>query len=432
MNTGKNPTRADAARPSGQAAISGFPPAPWNVWGTMQAGLFPLVPPFPVQSGLTTLLPRHLLVGTIRYLGGDLRYNLLWIGSPARAKRHAGVFLHCVWVDSPPARQAAQQLWGLNASTASFSWTGQRADITADGFTVAFTLHPRTRTRTPLLMPFPCFGTDENYLLYSLTPVHAKARPATMRLHDWPDQLPSLQKNITALAVDIPCFRMTVPGAHPIGALPGARPLPGTAIYAAQLAELRLPDYRFPSLKLPQASISNSVRRCACISTRSGCSAWSTVGLRAAPRLAPDEYNHPVTSQIARHMGNAVTWLNDLHGIRVGRAAGSAMEHAAGICVPRTGISAYSTWATSETDATPAAKADHLLTAVPAFSARGDSCLASSKMRVLCPALAFGVAISASPCHAFVGHGEGVRGVVELAIRCDEPCGERVCAPGYT
>jgi hypothetical protein len=66
-------------------------------------------------------------------------------------------------------------------------------------------------------MPFPCFGADEGHLLYSFTPVHAKARPATMRIDHWPGQLPSLRKHVTALAVDIPRFRMTVPVAHLIG-----------------------------------------------------------------------------------------------------------------------------------------------------------------------------------------------------------------------
>jgi hypothetical protein len=200
-----------------------FPPPPWRTWGTMQLGLLPLAHPVPVKHGLTGLLSRRLLTGTIRYLGGDLRYNLFLIASAARHGHHVGAYLRHVWVDDESARQAAVELWGLNCGLATFSLTSERSRIEGDDLSVTFTVGPRIRPRIPTVMPFPCFAIHAGQLQYSYTPVHARARPATMNVQDWPEHLPRLRSRSTILALEMPRFRMTVPPVHPIADLPHAQ-----------------------------------------------------------------------------------------------------------------------------------------------------------------------------------------------------------------
>jgi hypothetical protein len=197
-----------------------FPPAPWRVWGRMELGLFPAARQVTLRDGLTALASRHLLVGTIRYLGGDLRYNLFMIASMARRRHRAGIYLHHIWVDSPSSQQASAALWGLPTRLADFSWAGEAVRITNDsGLSIAFALRPRTRVVVPIWLRLPCFGTHDGQLVYSNVPIRARARPATMNIRTWSEQLPGLRRYSTTLVVDMPQFRMTVPDAQPIADL---------------------------------------------------------------------------------------------------------------------------------------------------------------------------------------------------------------------
>jgi hypothetical protein len=186
----------------------------------MQAGLFPLAQPAVVQHGLIPLTPRRLAVGVMRYLGGDLRYDLFFAASPVRHRHRTGIQLHHLLVSSPAAVRAAAGEWGLPARTASFSWSDGQVTVTDDsGFRTVLAMSSRIPVTAPVLVPLSCFGTHKEWLIYCDITVRARARPGRMRILAWPGELPGLRRQATAVAFDIPRFRMYMPQARPIALL---------------------------------------------------------------------------------------------------------------------------------------------------------------------------------------------------------------------
>jgi hypothetical protein len=196
-----------------------FPPAPWRVSGTMQVGLLPPAQPPTVQHGLKHLLPGRLVVGLMRYLGGDLRYDLFFLASPVRHRHRIGMYFHHLSVSSPAAAQAAGH-WGLPATTATLSWDGPQIRVDDhSGFRIELAMTPRIPIATPTLLPLSTFGTRGDWLIHCPITARTLIRPGTMRITTWPEQLPVLRRHTTAAAIDVPHFRMHVPQAVPIALL---------------------------------------------------------------------------------------------------------------------------------------------------------------------------------------------------------------------
>jgi hypothetical protein len=186
----------------------------------MQAGLFRLTRPVAVRHGLTRMVPRRLAVGVMRYLGGDLCYDLFFVASPVRHGHRTGIHLHHLSVSSDAAVRAAASQWGLPACLASFTWRDSQVQI-ADhsGCRVVFAMSPRIPVAAPALLPLSVFGTHGDWLIHCPIAVRAKARPTSMRILTWPGQLPGLRDQTTTAGLDIPHFRMKVPQARPIALL---------------------------------------------------------------------------------------------------------------------------------------------------------------------------------------------------------------------
>ncbi|MEW2581419.1 hypothetical protein [Streptomyces syringium] len=200
----------------------GFPHAPYRMKGTMRLGVFTVADPLTVPHGVTPLLPQRLLVATIRFLEGDLRYDALWLLSLARRGHRLGNHAHQLWVNEPDVLQAAHAVWGVAPLQAAFDWDDDEVRITPEhGGPVHLTWHARTGRSVPLSLPLSSFIWDHHkQLAYSTAFARIKeARPTTLNAAAWPMALPRLSKPATRLALDISRFSITVPLPRPIAAL---------------------------------------------------------------------------------------------------------------------------------------------------------------------------------------------------------------------
>lgn len=213
-------TRDDTDAPTAVTAASDFPPAPWKVQGTMELGLFPLVQEVDVPHGFVQVLPRHICIGTMRYLGGDLTYDLFLVASTVRHRHRIGMHIHYLRVTDLAAAHAGATKWGLPAVPGQIDFNGEQVSVTSKGGTdISFIFRARSRLSVPLVMPLGTFGRYGDWLLYAGSMLRANARLGDMRIQRWPEQLPRLRQNSAVAAFEIPRFHMTVPQARPIGLL---------------------------------------------------------------------------------------------------------------------------------------------------------------------------------------------------------------------
>ncbi|WP_219993191.1 acetoacetate decarboxylase family protein [Cryobacterium arcticum] len=124
--------------------VTGYPPEPWYLGGTMNVSVF-LVSEADLPAGCD--LPngrRPLRVGSrvvvgvaaVRYLpGGVLDYDELLIAVPSLGRGGFRVTIPQIWVDSATSRQGGRELWGIPKELAEFTGT-ERAGATSMSMTV--------------------------------------------------------------------------------------------------------------------------------------------------------------------------------------------------------------------------------------------------------------------------------------------------------
>jgi hypothetical protein len=204
------------------AELPGIPAAPWGLRGTMWLGRFRLTRPATVPPVLTALMPQRLLVAAVRYLEGDLIYDALMIASPVVGRHRMGLHIHHLRISNTSVLQASLELWKQPAQSAAFSWTGPRTEVTGDpDFRAVLRIRPRTRRSVPIPLLLPTFTGMHGELTYAMVRGHAHARPATLKVLTWPQELPPLHDNTTTVALDLTEFRIKVPIPHLITRWPG-------------------------------------------------------------------------------------------------------------------------------------------------------------------------------------------------------------------
>lgn len=199
------------------AELPGIPAAPWHLRGTMWLGQFRLARPATVPPALTALMPRRLLVAAVRYLEGDLIYDALMIASAVACGHRMGLHIHHLRISNPSVLQASLGPWKQPAHSAAFSWTGPQTEVTGDtDFRAALSIRPRTRRSVPIPLLLPTFTGTHGELTYAVVRGHAHARPATLKVSSWPQELPHLRDNTTTVALDLTEFHIKVPLPHHI------------------------------------------------------------------------------------------------------------------------------------------------------------------------------------------------------------------------
>lgn len=197
-----------------------FPPAPLDLWGTMQFGTFGLAHPLDVPHGLTALWPNRVSAGILRYLGGDLCHDLFLVASVVRHRRRVGMYVHHLLVSTAAGVHAASEKWEIPSQQGEFEYSDGNVRITDErGEIIEYSIAPRFRTAVPALLPMSTFGTHGDWLVYAPIIARGRARPADMRILNWPSHLPALSTPRAATALEATRYRMTVPQALPIGLL---------------------------------------------------------------------------------------------------------------------------------------------------------------------------------------------------------------------
>jgi hypothetical protein len=177
-----------------------YPPAPWWSTGTMWIASLPTEGPLPTPDGLTAIGGNRLGLAVVRYRGGTLSYNEVFVGSVVRRGARVGLGVHAIWVDSPESLWGGRRIWGLPKQPATFTWRDRGLTMAAqDGrLEVRFEGSPKWSARVPFVAP--AFGMLGHRMQFFHGIGHGRLRVVRIEILAWPANLPRLREsNVPAL-----------------------------------------------------------------------------------------------------------------------------------------------------------------------------------------------------------------------------------------
>lgn len=187
-----------------------YPPPPWHMLGQCWAGLFRADQPPALPAGLRPVLPRHVVLGLVRYREGTLRYDELFTTSLARRGLRTGLFVHDIWVDSAASQAGGRAIWGLPKQLATFIWHPDGVRVCDDdGVIAAITLRRALFALPPLPLRGTGIGQQHGQPLFFDIPLWACMGRAALRLDEWPARFSYRLAARPLLSVALNPFRAT-------------------------------------------------------------------------------------------------------------------------------------------------------------------------------------------------------------------------------
>lgn len=194
-----------------------LPAFPWRMSGFLRVGLFATAERVALPHRLIRFPANRLLVLTVRYDGGDVRYDGVMVATPARHGARPGAYIHEFWTSSPVMFRSARRLWGVEPHLAEFTWNEGRVDVVdSRGCLLAMSSTTRSSRTLTGTLPIPCFTDFDDRLSYAVPKFRAALRQARHELVAWPSRLPALRKPSSTLGADSPRFTALVDWPSPL------------------------------------------------------------------------------------------------------------------------------------------------------------------------------------------------------------------------